>query len=123
MTTTCVLFVATPTSTLVLFVCTTLVLFVCTTLVLFMCTTLVLFVCTTLVLFVCTTLVLFVCTTGKWLHLGVTESGCIQIFQLLSYIVGYIYMKLKLLWRNTTQVVFLAYHYNTLLYIITNCES
>ena len=53
-----------------------------------MCTTLVLFMCTTLVLFMCTTLVLFVCTTGKWLHLGVAESSHIQIFLVLSYIVG-----------------------------------
>ena len=65
----------------------------CTTLVLLVCTTFVLFVCTTLVLFVCTTLVLFVCTTYS--HLGVAErghvaeSGCIQFFWLLSYIVGY----------------------------------
>ena len=75
--------------------CTTLVLhllLVCITLVLLVCTTLVLFVCTTfsticlllLVLFLCTTLVLF--TTHKWSHLGVarhlgvTERGCIQIF-------------------------------------------
>ena len=73
----CVLFVATPTSTISVYyfsICTLLqyvyclwplphLLLVCTTLVLFVCTTLVLFVCTTLVLFVNPTLVLFVCTT------------------------------------------------------------
>ena len=90
----CVLFVATPTSTIsvfyfsictllkyvyclwplprLLFMCTTLVLFVCNTLVLSVCCTLVLSVGSTLVLFVCRTIVL-VCTISLKLYLEETR--------------------------------------------------